>query len=322
MVTYEELVIQTRELCSNVLDNNPAERGNIRRKFYKDYGRKVAGGEKYGRAEIAYYQWEENRGSMNPLDDITLPGSPWWRNVNLKFIYFSELAGAMFENNITSDKAPNPVHKWLDFLKNPSPKSWYRAHNASIFTAAEEFRKNSSEENDISAWFLNPVLYRLMFAQAILEEPTFATAAVETGINNISDEIKNEFLKNLIEKIEKELEKKYTGDLIKDLEYFADPRGPGVSIILNFQNFYPTEYPIQNNKKNKNILTGNINAFNLLTSRSKWFKAEEVNVFDNHIIAPQIDKLYGFIDQWNDLDFVSSWQTHGKPTYDLREINS
>ena len=88
MCTYEELEQQTRELCINVLADNPLERGLIRKKFYEDYGRIVKGGEKYGCAEIAYYQWEKDRGSMNALDDLTLPGSAWWRNVNLKFIYF------------------------------------------------------------------------------------------------------------------------------------------------------------------------------------------------------------------------------------------
>ena len=225
----------------------------------------------------------------------------------------------MFKNNITSDKAPNPVVKWLCFLNNPSPKSWYRAHNASIFTAAKEFRHNSSKENLISAWFLNPVLYRLMFAQAILEDPIFATEVIESGIDSLTDEIKNEFLKHLINKIEKELEEKYTGDLSKDLEYFADPRNQGVSIMVSFKNFYPSEYPIQDSKKNKNILTGNISAFNLLTSRMEWLKAEEVNVFDNLIIGRHIEKLFCLIDQWNDLDFVSSWQTNGISTYDLND---
>ena len=202
--TYDELVQETLDKCNAIADY-PEQRLQIREAFYKKFGYVEQDGHNYGRSEIAFLEWEIKRGVLNPLDDTTQPGSSWWRNVNLHFIFLSELAGAMKENNVTNPDAPMPTLKWLDYINNPTPETWYKAHNSTILDGFQRYQGCAHSENKVEKIFLNITLYRLLFAQAMVEKVTI--------------------FPEIAEKV-------------------ADPRGLGVTLLTKLPDFYPTNYPL------------------------------------------------------------------------------
>ena len=315
MATYEELVLLTQEICKEI-ENSPSERGLIREKFYKQYGFKEQDGRSYGRSEIAFYDYEEQRGVMNPIDDAE-PGSHWWRNVNLQFIYFSELAGAMFAEGIVEASAPNPVKKWLDYLNNPTPTSWYRAHNSSIFTAAEQYRDDATLENNIERFFLNPVLYRLMFAQALLENPDKYLTLLSAIETKVTDEI-SKHLKGLFKKLADKSVDNIEDGVDDIIDVFADPRGVGVIIMVHIYSFYPTIYPLK--RKDLALISGDVSEVNIIPPKTyleRVIETEMVKIMDNKIILPNLKLLYEDVAIWNDVPFVAEWQSNGEPVYSI-----
>lgn len=204
MTTYDQLVQQTKTLCHSIADY-PEKRLQVRKAFYQTFGFKDKDGLSFGDSEIAFLEWEIKRGVLNPLNDAQQPGSNWWRNVNLKFIFHSELAGAMHQAKVTNPDAPIPVLAWLDFIQSPSPENWYKAHNTTILAGFNEYIADGVAENNIEQIFLNITLYRLMFAQALVEDATIF------------------------------------GDIG---EWSADPRYFSVKLITSLPDFYPTHYPL------------------------------------------------------------------------------
>jgi hypothetical protein len=330
MTTYQALEQQTQQMCDTIA-NDPQARGQVRKVFYQHYGFCEQDGLSYGNSEIDFYDYERKRGVINPLSDMP-PGSHWWRNVNLKFIYFSELAGAMYAAGISEEQAPNPVKKWLEFIKEPSPQTWYRAHNSSIMTAAFIYGDNAAQENEVEQLFLNIILYRLMFSQAMVEDATFF------------------------------------GDIG---EFLADPRGFAVDLIVHMANFYPLKYPLEPQdramilgdvnaiktemqsdfvdhlKSVKDTVEDKLKAVHddFEVIKHRWFgkaakaqdssiqtgdvrqeddfdpniltliEAEQVNILDNKIILPNLTRLYQAVAKWNDIPFVVDFQKDGKPVY-------
>lgn len=210
MTSYAELTKSVRALCDSVAES-PQARRELRVKFYDKYGYKEADGFSYGDSELDFLDWEIRRGVLNSLSDPVQPGSAWWRDVNLQFIYFSELAGQLFEHGLMGDVLPTPVQKWLTYLVQPSPETWYRAHNSSILAGFQQCLANARDENEVEQDFLNIVLYRLMFAQAMVED---ASMFGEIG------------------------------------DFVADPRGFAVEIIVSQPHFYPTHYPLSRKDRN------------------------------------------------------------------------
>ncbi|MAZ65490.1 MAG: hypothetical protein CMF25_00055 [Kangiellaceae bacterium] len=204
VLTYAELVEQTQQLCRQIADD-PEQRLAVRERFYQRYGHVIFGGNGYGNSELAFMRWEIDRKVLNPLTDNVHPGSPWWRNVNLQFIYFSELAGKMKEYGVNDKSAPTPVHMWLNYIEQPSEVSWYRAHNSSILMSSQMHYQDLLRENEYEQDFINRALYRLMYAQAMVEEATIF------------------------------------GDLGK---ISANPRGMAVKLITSLNGFYPKQYPL------------------------------------------------------------------------------
>ncbi|MFP8967395.1 hypothetical protein ACKC9G_12505 [Pokkaliibacter sp. CJK22405] len=206
MATYQELELEAQTACDQVR-NSPQGRRKLRVDFYQRFGNPGHGLLNYGDSEIAFLDWEIRRGVLNPIP-ATLgqqAGSHWWRDVNLRFIYFSELAGLMYAEEVQYPAAPAPVQAWLHFLHCPSSESWYRAHNTSILAGFEEYRELAFEENAIEQKFLNIILYRLMFAQALVNGATVF------------------------------------GDLGK---LVANPQGLAVDLLVHIEDFYPCHYPL------------------------------------------------------------------------------
>lgn len=199
MYTYEDAVAATRELCRQI-ENVPARRRAVREDFYKRFGDADNDGLSYGDSELAFLDWEIRAGVLDPQR-----GSPWWRNVNLHFIYLAELAGCLARHGLSGEQAPFPTRCWLTFIADPTPRHWYRAHNASILAGFARHEQDARDENAVGQLFLNITLYRLMFAQALVEE---ATLFAELGA------------------------------------LLADPRGFSVKLLVSLADFYPPHYPL------------------------------------------------------------------------------
>ena len=61
-----------------------------------------------------------------------------------------------------------------EFARRPSPRNWYRAHNASIVAGYLEHRELAENEDRIERFFLNLVLVRVLYAHALVAAPRVA----------------------------------------------------------------------------------------------------------------------------------------------------
>lgn len=188
--------------------NNPAGRVQLRRDFYRKFGfadrLEIPTEFGYGTSELAFLQWEVERGVLDPVDDPNGRGSPWWRDVNLDFVYFSELAGLAFERGVDPSTLPAPAQAWISYIAQPTPQSWYHAHNTSIVCGYLGRLPEALAEERPEQAFMNVVLYRLLYAQGLVE-------GIEMG---------------------------RLGELL------ANPELPSVDAMVHLPDFYPRHYPL------------------------------------------------------------------------------
>ncbi len=179
---------------------DPQGRLRLRETFYAKYG--FGEGAGYGTSELAFLRWEIRRGV---LDEVG--GSPWWRAVNLDFLYEAQLAELLFEAGVAEDAAAEyPVAAaWLAYLRKPSPQSWYRAHNTSIVRGYLTHTAEALEEGEPEQVFVCEVLWRLLYAQAMVEDDTLFG---------------------------------WIGAI------FANPQGDSVNELVRLPDFYPDHYPL------------------------------------------------------------------------------
>ena len=203
MGKLEELEKEARRIVLGVSDD-PIGRYKLRYRFYQRYGYPVVKGkEGLGNSELAFMKWEIRRGVLNPLG-CEHPGSPWWREVNSRFLYLSTLADLIQQSGQQFSDLPLPVNFWLEYIKAPNEMTWYEAHNSSIISGYSVANDLAFEENVYEQYFMNIVLYRLFFAQSMVEGVSFG----------------------LLGKI------------------LANPRGGAVSIVTDIESFYPKHYPL------------------------------------------------------------------------------
>lgn len=186
------------------IKDHPEARLKSRETFYGKYGGSDRGEFGYGNSEIAFMKWENGRAirSSNSLQK----GSEWWNAVNLWFIYLSELGAKAKEAGLSKKLLPVPVQFWVDFIESPCEISWYRAHNSSIIDGYLKYPLLAEKENTNEQILINIVLYRLLFAQAMVEGKGFAFGQLG--------------------------------------RIFANPRGTAVNLITQFEHFYPVNYPM------------------------------------------------------------------------------
>ena len=185
---------QTVTACSD----DPEARYALRVRFYDKYG---FGG--YGNSELAFLRWEIERGVLAPAA-AAQPGSSWWRAVNASLLYDAELAALLYEANEPIDAPPNS-RRWLDYIKDPNEHTWYLAHNGSVASAYLAQIAAARAELDGEQRFMNIVLYRVLYAEAMVAGATFLGRL---------------------------------GELI------AHPILPAVNLIVDVQDFYPRHYPL------------------------------------------------------------------------------
>ncbi len=206
-VEISELEREARAKVDSVADD-PQGRLELRREFYRKFG---FGGQQeiptvfgFGSSELAFLQWEVDRGVLNPINGSATPGSTWWRNVNLDFLYYSELAALAHDRGIDASVLPTATRAWMEYIAQPNSKNWYRAHNTTIVTGYLGRLPEALAESRCEQCFMNVVLYRLLYAQGLVE-------GVEMG---------------------------RLGEML------ANPELPSVDVIVHLPDFYPKHYPL------------------------------------------------------------------------------
>jgi uncharacterized membrane protein len=201
-VTVSSLEAEAARLVEAVKDQSES-RYKLRLHFYSRYGRsaRTAG---YGNSELGFMRWEINRGVLNPLNDPQQPGSPWWREVNGRFLYYSELALLAEEAGLGDADLPAASRYWIDYMRQPSAANWYRAHNRSIVEGYIQYASLAEQENEFEQFFMNEVLFRVIYASAMVTGRAF-------------------------------------GALGKAMSH---PGLPAVDILVSVPHFYPQSYPM------------------------------------------------------------------------------
>ncbi len=168
---YDDLKKQARAIVEAVKDS-PQGRLDLRKKFYEKYGGDVILNHKlgYGDAEISFMEWEIKRGVLNPLNGPK-PGSPWWYNVNLEFLYWGELSQLVYESGFVFSNLDTQVNHWLLYIRKPGPATWYRAHNTSIASGYISFKDLAWKETVFERIFMNEVLYRVLYVGTLQMGP-------------------------------------------------------------------------------------------------------------------------------------------------------
>ncbi|KHL10769.1 hypothetical protein CLV56_0964 [Mumia flava] len=126
----------------------------------------------YRRAALAVMGWQVRRGLLNPVH-APVAGSPWWRAVNEQLL----LDTAEARGHVMG--LSGPPSSWsaeccTQFALRPSPRTWYRAHNASIVSAYLQHRTLAEAETRAERFFLNLILVRVLFAHALVAAPRLA----------------------------------------------------------------------------------------------------------------------------------------------------
>jgi hypothetical protein len=267
------------ERVASVRDD-PEGRYQLRVAFYEKYGFSRDGGSGYGASELEFLRWEIDRGVLNPLDHATRPGSRWWREVNDDFLLAGEQAADVAEGLAPAEQFGEPVEFWLEYFRRPSRQAWYRAHNGSI--AAGYLARGAAAGNECSAEqiFLNMVLYRLLYAQALVEgeAPGILYAIVRRLFGHAA----------LLDKLE---------------SLIADPRGPSVDVLVHLPDFYPRHYPLSDDD------------IRSILDKSHGPEQDAVELMDRVLISPYLGKLYRLAAGWLSTPRLCELVHDGRPCY-------
>jgi len=164
--------------------HDPALRVELASRFYDGRpGR--ASIRAYRRAELAFMRWQVSRGVLAPPESAR-PGSGWWRSVNEGLLRDACEAGRLAAGR--PGRASKPaVARWADFLTAPSPRTWYRAHNASIVAAYLEHRHLCAAEVPAERFFMDVAMARLVCVHALVIRPRLAVGRMAPAGRLIGD---------------------------------------------------------------------------------------------------------------------------------------
>lgn len=126
----------------------------------------------YRRAAAAFMGWQLRRGLLNPESGPS-PGSPWWRAVNEALLRDTSEARELAFGRPGAPRTVG-VAAVLDFIRKPTARTWYRAHNISIASAYLAHEDLAREEGRVERFFLNLVLARVLYAHALVTAPRLA----------------------------------------------------------------------------------------------------------------------------------------------------
>jgi hypothetical protein len=125
----------------------------------------------YARAVLAFMRWQDSRGVLEPPTGDRR-GSPWWRAVNEDLLRDTCEARILAQRG--GEASSRSVELWVDFFQEPSARSWYLAHNASIVDAYLAHEDLAMAETPAERFFMNVVLVRVLYAQALLVDGRLA----------------------------------------------------------------------------------------------------------------------------------------------------
>lgn len=162
----------------------------------------------YRRAEVAFMRWQISRGVLAPITSTT-PGSPWWRALNEGLLRDTLEAGHLAAGARGSPSRP-AVNRWISFLERPSPRSWYRAHNASIIAGYLAHRPLVEAELPVERFFMDVALGRVLFVHALVMNPQIAVGRWLSPLGRL----------------------------------IGDPRRRGADLYLSLRNVLPDRYPL------------------------------------------------------------------------------
>ena len=126
----------------------------------------------FRRAASAFMGWQLERGLLNPESDAT-PGSPWWRAVNEALLRDTCEASALAFGHAGEPRSAG-VAATLDFIREPTALTWYRAHNLTIASAYVANEDLARREGRVERFFINLVLIRVLYAHALVAAPRLA----------------------------------------------------------------------------------------------------------------------------------------------------
>jgi hypothetical protein len=126
----------------------------------------------YPRAALAFMAWQLRRGLLNPLEHDR-PGSPWWRALNERLLRDTCEARLRVLGH-AGPPSSSSVEASVRFARQPSPRTWYLAHNVTIVRAYLDHRDLAERENRIERFFINLVLVRVLYAHALVAAPRLA----------------------------------------------------------------------------------------------------------------------------------------------------
>lgn len=127
----------------------------------------------YRRAADAFMGWQVRRGLLEPPDAVR-PGSPWWRAVNGRLLRDTAEARALASSGSGDAPSSDSVALGLEFVRRPSARRWYRAHNHSIVSAYLDHVSLAEAEDRVERFFLNLTLLRVLYAHALVAAPRLA----------------------------------------------------------------------------------------------------------------------------------------------------
>src|SRR4029450_12760153 len=133
----------------------------------------------------AFTCWQLRRGLLNPLDHER-PVSPWWRAVNERLLRDTCEARSRLLGHPGPASSPS-VGPSVGFAREPSSRSWYRAHNVTIITAYLDHRDLAEREHRVERFFINLVLCRLLDAHALVAAPRLALGWLAPTARQLGD---------------------------------------------------------------------------------------------------------------------------------------
>jgi hypothetical protein len=183
--------------------DDPEGRYALAEELYRD--RSAAGDRAFGRGELAFLRWEVDRGVLDAEG-----GSPWWRAVNEGLLLDAAEAAALADAGAGGGGgARSGVGAWLAFFAEPSPSSWYQAHNTSVTAGYLSHARLAAAEAPAELALVNLVLSRVLFAHLLAAEPARAL-----------------------------------GRLRRVARFLGDPRSDAVGVVVHVDDMYPRHYPL------------------------------------------------------------------------------
>lgn len=152
--------------------DDPQGRLALLRRLYEGPDRDGTAHLPYRRAATAFMTWQLRRGLL-AADDAPVPGSRWWRAVNERLLRDGWEALGLAVGMDATGSAPSALPS-LDFIRRPTSRNWYRAHNSSVVAGYLDNLELAQAESRTERFFFNLVLMRVLYAHALVAAPRLA----------------------------------------------------------------------------------------------------------------------------------------------------